>query len=183
MENLDNQYLLLTPGPLSTSRTVREAMLKDWCTWDDEYNKDIVEVIRAQLVELATDVEGYTSVLMQGSGTASVEATIGTVIPQDGKLLVVNNGAYGERIGQIAQYLNIEHTIIELGEVAQPSAEQVAEILEADTSITHVAMVHCETTTGMLNPVEAVCDVVKSRNKIMILDAMSSFGGIPSGYR
>ncbi|MDV5168897.1 2-aminoethylphosphonate--pyruvate transaminase [Photobacterium rosenbergii] len=176
---MDNQYLLLTPGPLSTSRTVREAMLKDWCTWDDEYNKDIVEVIRAQLVELATDVEGYTSVLMQGSGTASVEATIGTAIPQDGKLLVVNNGAYGERIGQIAQYLNIAHTIIDLGEVAQPSAEQVAEILDTDASITHVAMVHCETTTGMLNPVEAVCDVVKSRNKIMLLDAMSSFGGIP----
>lgn len=179
MENLDNQYLLLTPGPLSTSRTVREAMLKDWCTWDDEYNKGIVEVIRKQLVELATGVEGYTSVLMQGSGTASVEATIGTVIPQDGKLLVVNNGAYGERIGQIAQYLNIEHTIIELGEVAQPSSVQVADIIDNDPEITHVAMVHCETTTGMLNPVEAVCDAVKSRNKIMILDAMSSFGGIP----
>ncbi|WP_208113466.1 2-aminoethylphosphonate--pyruvate transaminase [Photobacterium lutimaris] len=176
---MDNQYLLLTPGPLSTSRTVREAMLRDWCTWDDEYNKDIVEAIRKQLVELATGAEGYTSVLMQGSGTASVEATIGSIIPQQGKLLVVNNGAYGERIGQIAQYLNIEHTIIELGEVVQPNAAQLADIIDNDPAITHVAMVHCETTTGMLNPVEAVCDVVKSRNKIMILDAMSSFGGIP----
>ncbi|PSW18276.1 2-aminoethylphosphonate--pyruvate transaminase [Photobacterium sanctipauli] len=176
---MDNQYLLLTPGPLSTSRTVREAMLKDWCTWDDDYNKEIVEVIRSQLVSLATKQAGYTSVLMQGSGTASVEATIGSVIPQDGKLLVVNNGAYGERIGQIAQYLNIAHHIIELGEVAQPSAQQVVDILDSDPAITHVAMVHCETTTGMLNPVAAVCDVVKSRNKIMILDAMSSFGGIP----
>ncbi|MGF1684719.1 2-aminoethylphosphonate--pyruvate transaminase [Photobacterium minamisatsumaniensis] len=176
---MDNQYLLLTPGPLSTSRTVREAMLKDWCTWDDDYNKAIVEVIRQQLVTLATDVEGYTTVLMQGSGTASVEATIGSVIPQDGKLLVINNGAYGERIGQIAQYLNIDYHVVELGEITQPSAGQVAEILDNDPTITHVAMVHCETTTGMLNPVEAVCDVVKSRNKIMILDAMSSFGGIP----
>ncbi len=179
MENLDNQYLLLTPGPLSTSRTVREAMLKDWCTWDDEYNKGVVEVIRQQLVALATESEGYTSVLMQGSGTASVEATIGSVIPTDGKLLVINNGAYGERIGQIAQYLNIAHTVLDLGEVAQPDADYIAQQLDQDPAITHVAMVHCETTTGMLNPVAAVCDVVKARNKIMILDAMSSFGGIP----
>lgn len=179
MENLDNQYLLLTPGPLSTSRTVREAMLKDWCTWDDDYNKGIVEAIRKQLVELASTERGYTSVLMQGSGTASVEATIGSVIPADGKLLVINNGAYGERIGQIAQYLNIAHHIVELGELAQPDIEALATILEQDKAITHVAMVHCETTTGMLNPVEAVCNLVKSHNKIMILDAMSSFGGIP----
>ncbi|MCV5262201.1 2-aminoethylphosphonate--pyruvate transaminase, partial [Escherichia coli] len=91
---MKNEYLLLTPGPLSTSETVREAMLKDWCTWDDEYNKDIVEVIRTKLVKLATKHSGYTSVLMQGSGTASVEATIGSAIGKDGKLLVVDNGAY-----------------------------------------------------------------------------------------
>lgn len=179
MENVNNQYLLLTPGPLSTSRTVREAMLKDWCTWDDEYNKDIVEVIRHKLVKLATDCHGYTSVLMQGSGTASVEATIGSVIPMEGKLLVVNNGAYGERIGLIAKRLGIDHYIMELGEVAQPNVDQVAELLQSDAAITHVAIVHCETTTGMLNPIEAVCDVVKAHNKIMIVDAMSSFGGIP----
>ena len=80
-----NEYLLLTPGPLSTSETVRQAMLKDWCTWDDEYNKDVVEVIRSKLVTLATKQPGYTSVLMQGSGTASVEATIGSVISNSGK--------------------------------------------------------------------------------------------------
>ena len=93
-----NEYLLLTPGPLSTSETVRQAMLKDWCTWDDEYNKDVVEVIRSKLVTLATKQMGYTSVLMQGSGTASVEATIGSVISKSGKLLVVDNGAYGARM-------------------------------------------------------------------------------------
>ncbi|MCG7586326.1 2-aminoethylphosphonate--pyruvate transaminase [Photobacterium sp. OFAV2-7] len=179
MENSDNQYLLLTPGPLSTSRSVREAMLKDWCTWDDDYNKGIVEVIRKQLVELATKYPGYTSVLMQGSGTASVEATLGSVIPSDGKLLVINNGAYGERIGTIAQYLNIEHHVVELGEVIQPDIEALATILEQDKTITHIAMVHCETTTGMLNPIEAVTRLAKAHNKVMILDAMSSFGGIP----
>ncbi|MGF1725000.1 2-aminoethylphosphonate--pyruvate transaminase [Photobacterium nomapromontoriensis] len=176
---MNNQYLLLTPGPLSTSRTVRESMLKDWCTWDDEYNKDVVEVIRHKLVNLATDRNGYTSVLMQGSGTASVEATIGSVIPKEGKLLVINNGAYGERIGLIAQRLGIDNHILDLGEEILPDIAQVTEILQSDTAITHVAMVHCETTTGMLNPIEAVCDVVKSNNKIMIVDAMSSFGGIP----
>ncbi|KJF91768.1 2-aminoethylphosphonate--pyruvate transaminase [Photobacterium leiognathi] len=179
MENSTNQYLLLTPGPLTTTRTVREAMLKDWCTWDDDYNKEIVEVIRTKLVTLATHHQGYTSVLMQGSGSASVEATIGTVMPANGKLLVINNGAYGQRIGQIAQYLKIDHHVIELSEVEQPDLEHIAALLDSDSTITHVAMVHCETTTGMLNPIEAVCKLVKSRNKIMILDAMSSFGGIP----
>ncbi|WP_318519877.1 2-aminoethylphosphonate--pyruvate transaminase [Photobacterium leiognathi] len=179
MENSTNQYLLLTPGPLTTTRTVREAMLKDWCTWDDDYNKEIVDVIRTKLVTLATQHQGYTSVLMQGSGSASVEATIGTVMPANGKLLVINNGAYGQRIGQIAQYLKIDHHVIELSEVELPDLEHIAALLDNDSAITHVAMVHCETTTGMLNPIEAVCKLVKSRNKIMILDAMSSFGGIP----
>ncbi len=179
MENSTNQYLLLTPGPLTTTRTVREAMLKDWCTWDDDYNKEIVEVIRTKLVTLATHHQGYTSALMQGYGSASVEATIGTVMPANGKLLVINNGAYGQRIGQIAQYLKIDHHVIELSEVEQPDLEHIASLLDNDNSITHAAMVHCETTTGMLNPIEAVCKLVKSRKKIMILDAMSSFGGIP----
>ena len=177
--DLENPYLLLTPGPLSTSRTVREAMMRDWCTWDDDYNLDIVQKIRKQLVELATPAAGYTSVLMQGSGTASVEATIGTVIPDDSHLLVVNNGAYGARIAEIAEYLSINHTVLDCGETLLPSSEVIDELLSEDTTITHVAMVHCETTTGILNPVEEVAKVVKRHNRIMILDAMSSFGGTP----
>ncbi|MFT7684598.1 MAG: 2-aminoethylphosphonate-pyruvate transaminase [Moritella dasanensis] len=176
---MKNEYLLLTPGPLSTTVSVREAMLKDWCTWDDEYNKDIVEVIRAKLVQLATPQAGYTSVLMQGSGTASVEATIGSVIPADGKLLVVDNGAYGARIAQIADYLNIACDVIAPGETAQPNIAEVEAKLIADASITHVAIVHCETTTGMLNPIDEVIQLAKQHGKIVILDAMSSFGGIP----
>jgi 2-aminoethylphosphonate-pyruvate transaminase len=104
---MKNDYILLTPGPLSTSTTVREAMLKDWCTWDDDYNKDIVEVIREKLVKIATAASDYTCVLMQGSGTAAVEATIGSVISNQGKLLVIDNGVYGARMAQIAQCLNI----------------------------------------------------------------------------
>ncbi|MFT5880029.1 MAG: 2-aminoethylphosphonate-pyruvate transaminase [Moritella sp.] len=176
---MKNEYLLLTPGPLSTTASVREAMLQDWCTWDDEYNKDIVEVIRAKLVQLATQQSGYTSVLMQGSGTASVEATIGSVIPADGKLLVIDNGAYGARIAQIAGYLNIACDVISPGETAQPNVADVEARLMADSGITHVAIVHCETTTGMLNPIDAVIKLAKQYGKIVILDAMSSFGGIP----
>lgn len=179
MANSENQYLLLTPGPLTTTRTVREAMLQDWCTWDDDYNVGVVQHIRQQLVDLATSRSGYTSVLMQGSGTASVEATLGSVIPADGKLLVINNGAYGARIAQIAEYLKIEHINWSLGEVNPPDLAELERLLREDTGITHVAMVHCETTTGMLNPLEAVAQRVKAAGKVMILDAMSSFGGIP----
>ncbi|NRF30635.1 2-aminoethylphosphonate--pyruvate transaminase [Vibrio coralliilyticus] len=176
---MKNEYLLLTPGPLSTSETVREAMLKDWCTWDDEYNKDIVEVIRTKLTKLATQHQGYTSVLMQGSGTASVEATIGSAIAKEGKLLVVDNGAYGARIAQIAQYLNIPCHVVSPGETSQPHLNEVETALATDPSITHVAIVHCETTTGMLNPIEAITQLAKQHGKVVILDAMSSFGGIP----
>ncbi|WP_026958658.1 2-aminoethylphosphonate--pyruvate transaminase [Aliagarivorans taiwanensis] len=176
---MKNDYLLLTPGPLSTSESVRVAMLKDWCTWDDDYNKDIVEVIRGKLVALATNQPGYTSVLMQGSGTASVEATIGSAIDPQGKLLVVNNGAYGARIAQIASYLNIPCKVVAPGETAQPSLDAIAQHLKQDDSITHVATVHCETTTGILNPIEAICKLAKDHGKTMIVDAMSSFGGIP----
>ncbi|MGF1753143.1 2-aminoethylphosphonate--pyruvate transaminase [Vibrio makurazakiensis] len=174
-----NDYLLLTPGPLSTSESVRQAMLKDWCTWDDEYNKDIVQVIRQKLVKLATKHIGYTSVLMQGSGTASVEATIGSVISAEGKLLVVDNGAYGARIAQIAQYLNIPCHVVSPGETSQPDLNEMETALAMDPAITHVAVVHCETTTGMLNPITEVTKLAKQHDKVVILDAMSSFGGIP----
>ena len=90
----DNPYLLLTPGPLSTTKSVKGAMLQDWCTWDDDYNR-IVQQIRGELVSLATVDPGYTAVLMQGSGTFGVESVITTAVPQDGKLLVLANGAYG----------------------------------------------------------------------------------------
>ncbi|NLS12967.1 2-aminoethylphosphonate--pyruvate transaminase [Vibrio sp. SM6] len=175
---MKNDYLLLTPGPLSTSATVRQAMLKDWCTWDDEYNVDIVQVIRQKLVELATHHAGYTSVLMQGSGTTSVEATIGSAMGASDKLLVIDNGAYGARIKQIADYYRIDCVVVAPGETEKPNLTEIEALLANDLAITHVAMVHCETTTGMLNPIEAIAKLAKSYGKVVILDAMSSFGGI-----
>jgi 2-aminoethylphosphonate-pyruvate transaminase len=175
----DNPYILLTPGPLSTTKTVKAAMLRDWCTWDDDYNS-IVQEIRKELVSLAVkNVENYTAVLMQGSGTFSVEATIGSVVPPDGKLLVLANGAYGNRIATIARYLNINLTVLDWGDTGPVNLEEIKEKLTQDKEITHVAVVHTETTTGMLNSAESIARVVKKHNKIFILDAMSSFGGIP----
>jgi 2-aminoethylphosphonate-pyruvate transaminase len=173
----DNPYLLLTPGPLSTSKPVKAAMLRDWCTWDDDYN-GIVESVRAKLVDLATASDGYTCVLMQGSGTFSVEAVIGSAIPEDGKLLVLSNGAYGQRIAKIAQTLRIPVMVHDSGEIDPTDLQRLRVTLEADSEITHVAVVHCETTTGMLNPVSEVGEIVKSYGKIFIVDAMSSFGGM-----
>ena len=173
-----NPYLLLTPGPLSTSRSVRAEMLRDWCTWDDDYNVGVVQKIRQRLVTLSGGGD-YTAVLMQGSGTFSVEAAIGSSIPHDGKLLVVVNGAYGQRIATIAKMLCIPVTILNGGEHWQPSGAEITAALDNDKKISHVATVHVETTTGMINPVAEICAAAKAAGKVVIIDAMSSFGGIP----
>jgi 2-aminoethylphosphonate-pyruvate transaminase len=174
----DNPYLLLTPGPLSTSKAVKAAMLRDWCTWDDEYNA-LVRGLRGRLEALGTRSGRYTSVLMQGSGTFAMESVVGTALPKDGRLLVVANGVYGLRIGRIAERLGISHAVLDFGETGRPDPADVEKALESDPAITHVAVVHCETTTGMLNPVEDIGAVVKQAGRTYIVDAMSSFGGVP----
>ena len=175
----ENPYLLLTPGPLSTSKGVRAAMLRDWCTWDDDYNLKVVQRIRQRLVELATRQSAdYTAVLLQGSGSFAVEATLGTVVPADGRVLIVSNGAYGARMLRISERLGIDYRLYSLAETVVPSAATVEKLLAADRRISHVAMVHCETTTGILNPLADLAQVVKAAGRILIVDAMSSFGGI-----
>jgi 2-aminoethylphosphonate-pyruvate transaminase len=174
----DNPYLLLTPGPLSTTKTVKAAMLRDWCTWDDEYNA-IVQQIRQRLIALAGADNDYTAVLMQGSGTFCVESVITTAVPRNGKLLVLANGAYGRRMARIAACCEIDVALLDSGELAPPDPDRLKTALKADSAITHVAMVHCETTTGMLNPLETIGRIVKAHGRLFIVDAMSSFGGIP----
>ena len=174
----ENPYLLLTPGPLTTTSTVKATMLRDWCTWDRDYN-DIVEKIRAELADLATKSKGFTAVPMQGSGTFSVEACITTAVPAGGKLLVLANGAYGRRIAAIAERAGLDWEMMDSGDLARPDLEKLDATLARDPGITHVAAVHCETTTGMLNPVEDIGRAVASRGRSFIVDAMSSFGGIP----
>ncbi len=180
-ERSQADYLLLTPGPLTTSRTVKEAMLRDVSTWDVDYN-GVVQRVRAALVDLATgggERPATTAVLMQGSGTFAVESALGTALPRDGVLLTPRNGAYGDRIGLIADRLGIARVDVPFEETAAVDPERIDEVLSAHPEVTHCALVHCETTTGMLNPAAEVGAVCRSRGVELVLDAMSSFGGIP----
>lgn len=181
MEN--RNYLLLTPGPLSTTESVRKAMFQDWCTWDKDYNEGVVTPIRQSLLELAgVDRDEYTSILLQGSGTYCVEATLGLIRETD-KLLIIANGAYGQRMVEIASYYKIDTIVISLHETEQINGAIVRRALENNRDVTHLAVVHCETTTGILNRIEEIADVLRGRNITYIVDAMSSFGGIPIPMR
>ena len=171
-------YKLLTPGPLTTTDTVKKEMLFDHCTWDDDY-KVITQEIRARLLKLAHVSEAdYTSILMQGSGTFGVESVLTSVIGDNEKLLICANGAYGERMADIAEHAKIAYCIYNEKYDQIPDAGRVAQILDEDSKITHVSMVHSETTSGIINDIEAVAKVVKEKGRTMIVDAMSSFGGV-----
>ncbi|MFM5579241.1 2-aminoethylphosphonate--pyruvate transaminase [Aeromonas veronii] len=175
-------YLLLTPGPLSTTATVRAAMLQDSCTWDTDYNQGVVEPIRRELVRLATGPEyesDYSAVLLQGSGSYVVESVLGSAIGSDECLLIINNGAYGARMGEMARCLGLRHHELDCGETNRPEPAAIEAMLARHPEITHLAMVHCETTTGMLNPLDEVAALCQRRGIRLIVDAMSSFGGIP----
>ena len=172
-------YLLLTPGPLTTTETVKAAMMSDWCTWDKDYNEGIVEAIRRELVNIASGKpEEYTAVLMQGSGTFCVEAALGTAVRPEDHLLVAANGAYGKRMGVIADYYKMNCHVMRFEETVPVDPKAVGEYLDGHPEVTHVAVVHCETTTGVLNPLEEIARTVKARGKTLIVDAMSSFGGV-----
>ncbi len=175
-------YLLLTPGPLSTTATVRAAMLQDSCTWDADYNLGVVEPIRRELVRLATGPEyesDYSAVLLQGSGSYVVESVLGSAIGSDECLLIINNGAYGARMGEMARCLGLRHHELDCGETTRPEPAAIDAMLVRHPEITHLAMVHCETTTGMLNPLDEVAELCQRSGIRLIVDAMSSFGGIP----
>ena len=173
-------YLLLTPGPLTTTESVKAAMMSDWCTWDKDYNEGIVEVIRKELVDIAASrPEEFTAVLMQGSGTFCVEATLGSVVRPADHLLVAANGAYGKRMGVIADYYKLNCHVMKFEETEAVDPEAIDEYLTEHEEVTHVSVVHCETTTGVLNPLAEIAAVVKRHGKTLIVDAMSSFGGVP----
>lgn len=175
-------YLLLTPGPLSTTPSVRAAMLQDSCTWDADYNLGVVEPIRRELVRLAMSPEyaaDYSAVLLQGSGSYVVESVLGSALGPDDFLLIINNGAYGARMVEMARCLGLRHLELDCGETARPEVSAIEALLAEHPGISHLAMVHCETTTGMLNPLEEVAALCQRRGIRLIVDAMSSFGGIP----
>jgi 2-aminoethylphosphonate-pyruvate transaminase len=170
--------ILFTPGPLTTSRTVKQAMLQDVGSWDYEL-RAVVKEIRLKLPEIAaTNPSDYTTILMQGSGSFGLEAVIGSTVPRDGKLLAITNGAYGDRIVTIASVLNIDTVVIKSAENKTPDLSKIKSVLEADPSITNVIVVHCETTTGIVNPIEKIGEIVKQYPAKYIVDAMSSFGAV-----
>ncbi|MFZ5881963.1 MAG: 2-aminoethylphosphonate--pyruvate transaminase [Chloroflexota bacterium] len=169
---------LFTPGPLTTSATVKQAMLRDLGSRDDEFIR-VVRDVRERLVRLGADTDTYTAVLMQGSGTFGIEAVLSSVIPPEGKLLVLVNGAYGERILKIAGIHHIETVPLRGPENEIPDAASLDEALEAYPSVTHVAVIHCETTTGIINPVDVYGEIVARHGRSYIVDAMSSFGAYP----
>lgn len=171
-------YKLLTPGPLTTTDTVKREMMFDHCTWDDDY-KRITQEIRQKLLILArVSKERYTAVLMQGSGSFGVESVLTSVVGREDKLLILSNGAYGERMEDMARHAGISYRICRQDYRLPPSAQETERILAQDPAITHVAMVHSETTTGILNDIAPVCRVVKAAGRTMIVDAMSSFAGV-----
>jgi len=171
-------YKLLTPGPLTTTDSVKQEMLVDHCTWDDDY-KSITRDIRTQLLNVAgVDSDKYTSVLMQGSGTFGVEALLSTVLSDDDRLLVATNGAYGLRITEIAERHRLNVVSYDEDFANPISPEIVDSMLAADPSITVFAVVHCETTTGLMNDIEALGAIAKKHNVDFIVDAMSSFGAV-----
>lgn len=170
--------LLLTPGPLTTADTTKQAMLHDWGSRDQAFI-DATQEIRDRIVEVAGGSSEFTTVPMQGSGTFAVEAMIGTFLPRDGKLLIIVNGAYGHRMATICDYMNRAYVLSETPEDTPPDPSTIDAILDADRDIGHVVIVQCETTSGILNPIQEVAEVVANRGRRLMIDAMSAFGAIP----
>jgi 2-aminoethylphosphonate-pyruvate transaminase len=173
-----NDPILLTPGPLTTSLRTKQAMLNDWGSWDAAFNA-ITASLRKDLVDIVGGGSEYTCVPLQGSGTFSVEAAIGTVVPRAGKVLVPNNGAYCARIVKICKYLGRAVVDLPVPEDQPVTGAIVEAALAADPTITHVAQVHCETGAGVLNDLASIAQVCARRGKGLIVDAMSSFAAIP----
>jgi len=177
--DLATDKILFTPGPLTTSQTVKLAMLRDLGSRDTEF-VEIVEQIRRSLLRLGeVEDQGYEAIIMQGSGTYSVEAILSSVTPPYGKWLVINNGAYCQRIIKIAEILKISVIGLDYPEDQLPDLQEIDSILTNDSSITHVAAVHCETTSGIINPIKEIGSIVKKHNRKYFVDAMSSFGALP----
>ncbi|MGA7193579.1 MAG: 2-aminoethylphosphonate--pyruvate transaminase [Anaerolineales bacterium] len=169
---------LFTPGPLTTSATVKQAMLRDLGSRDTEFIS-VIKDVRQRLVRLGTDSDDYTAVLIQGSGTYGIESTLSSVIPPDGKLLILINGAYGHRMLKIAGIHRIHCESLTFPENTQPDASALELALKNDSTISHVAVVYCETTTGIINPIDVYGEIVKRHHRIYIVDAMSNFGAYP----
>jgi 2-aminoethylphosphonate-pyruvate transaminase len=170
--------LLFTPGPLTTSRAVKQAMVHDWGSRDAEFlriNRYVLDSINA----LAGGTASHVTVPVQGSGTFAVEAMITSFVPRDGKLLLLINGAYGQRARRIAEIAGRATVVHETPEDTPPDLAEVDRLLAADAAISHVFAVHCETTSGILNPIAEIAALVARHGRRLLLDSMSAFGALP----
>ena len=177
MSNFSRDPILLTPGPLTTALPTRMAMLRDWGSWDSQFNA-ITATVRARLLDIVNAKSTHTCVPMQGSGTFSVEAAVNTLVPRDGHVLVLVNGAYGQRLAKLTRMMGRRASVFETAEDVPTTAADVDRLLSGDNSVTHVALIHCETSTGIANPLREIADVVARHGRRLIIDAMSSFGAL-----
>jgi 2-aminoethylphosphonate-pyruvate transaminase len=169
---------LLTPGPLTTACSTKQAMLRDWGSWDGDF-RAMTAHLRRSLLDIAGDTVGdYDCVPLQGSGSYCVEAMLGSLVPRDGHALVLANGAYGKRIATTLGYLGRRYTLLDKGDYLPPRANEVESLLDADTSITHVIAVHCETSSGILNPIEEIAAATAKKGRKLLIDSMSAFGAV-----
>jgi len=169
---------LLTPGPLTTSIEVKRAMLRDWGSWDEDFRALTADLRRRLLALLGDGAGAYECIPMQGSGTFGVEAMLGTFLPRDGKILVLSNGAYGARAAETVRYLGRELTVIDKGDYLPPRGEEVSAAIAADPAITHVLAIHCETSSGILNPLAEIAAATAATGRKLLIDSMSAFGAI-----
>jgi 2-aminoethylphosphonate-pyruvate transaminase len=182
MSTHDRDPILLTPGPLTTSLATKSAMLRDWGSWDARFNAVTADV-RSKVLALVHGVDSHVCVPMQGSGTFSVEAAVNTLVPRDGHLLVLINGAYGTRMAKLTQMMGRRLSTFETADDVPTTPQDVDRLLAADPSITHVGLIHCETSTGILNPLPEIAAVVARHGRRLIVDAMSSFAALPIDAR
>lgn len=174
-----NEPYLLTPGPLTTAYDVKAAMLKDWGSWDDDF-RTMTRDMRSQLLGLiGPGADNYDCVPIQGSGSYCVEAMLGSFVPRDGKVLVLANGAYGLRAASTLDYIGRQKILLDKGDYMPPRGDEVAQILADDPDITHVLAIHCETSSGILNPIEEIAEATKAAGRKLLIDSMSAFGAIP----
>ncbi len=182
MSDKPKEPTLLTPGPLTTSASVKSAMLRDWGSRDAAFTS-MDASIRQRLLAIADAEQSHVCVPLQGSGTFAVEAALGTLVPPDGKVLVLVNGAYGTRMVKICAAIGRAHAVYETEEDEPHDPAELGRRLAGDPAITHVAAIHCETTSGILNPIEAIAECTSEAGRALIIDAMSAFGALPLDLR
>ena len=174
----DRDPILLTPGPLTTTLATKSAMLRDWGSWDAKFNA-VTARVRAKLLDIVDGADTHVCVPLQGSGTFAVEAAMNTLVPRDGHVLVLINGAYGKRMAKLVGMMGRKVSTFETADDVPTTAQDVQRLLTQDPSITHVGLIHCETSTGILNPLPEIAAVVARLGRRLVVDAMSSFGALP----